>query len=177
MEQYEAQNMKEIMHTYGDYMLRLSYLYVKDWVTAEDIVQDVFIKFFETQHQFEERATLKTYLAKITINRCHDYLRSWKSRKQLISNYLLKQIHAEKPSIDSEMLQRLEKLDIAKNVLQLSVKYREVIILFYYEELTTAAIGELLNLSENTIKTRLRRAREMLKLRLVEAEWEVLRHE
>ena len=51
--------MRDIPHTYNEYLMMLSYLYVKDWTTAEDIVQDVFIKFFETYQRFEQRATLK----------------------------------------------------------------------------------------------------------------------
>lgn len=50
-------------------------------------------------------------------------------------------------------------------------------MLFYYEEYTNVAVAELLGLSENTVKTRLRRARAMLKERLGEMEWEVLSHE
>ncbi|MFJ7738622.1 sigma factor [Lysinibacillus sp. NPDC097287] len=121
MGQYEEYDMRDIMHTYGEYLMKLSYLYVKDWTTAEDIVQDVFIKFFEKYQQFEQRATLKTYLAKMTIHRCHDYLRSWKSRRQMFSNFLLGQIHAKGPLIDSIMIQRLEQLDLAKKVLQLPI--------------------------------------------------------
>lgn len=56
MRQYEEYDMR---HTYGEYLMKLSYLYVKDWTTAEDIEQDVFIKFFETYQRFAQRATLK----------------------------------------------------------------------------------------------------------------------
>lgn len=86
----------------------------------------------------------------------------------MFSSFLLGQIHTKSPLIDLVMMQRLEKLELTKKVLQLPIKYREVMVLFYYEELTSAAIAELLNLSENTVKTRLRRSRNMLKERLDE---------
>lgn len=86
----------------------------------------------------------------------------------MFSSFLLGQIHTKNPLIDLVMMQRLEKLELTKKVLQLPIKYREVMVLFYYEELTNAAIAELLNLSENTVKTRLRRSRNMLKERLDE---------
>lgn len=78
-----AKQLEEIIEEYGDYLLRVAYLYVKDLTIAEDIVQDVFIAFYKKQSQFKGNASLKTYLVKITVNRCHDYLRSWK-RKRLI---------------------------------------------------------------------------------------------
>ncbi|WP_370355925.1 sigma-70 family RNA polymerase sigma factor [Lysinibacillus sp. S2017] len=60
---------------------------------------------------------------------------------------------------------------IAKAVLELPIKYREVIVLFYYEEMTSIEIASLLEVSENTIKTRLRRGRVLLKTSLSELEW------
>ena len=47
-------------------------MYVKDWNLSEDIVQEVFIQFFKTYDNYEQRASVKTYLTKMTINKCHD---------------------------------------------------------------------------------------------------------
>ena len=69
------EEMSDVMDMYGGYLLQLSYMYVKDWTAAEDIVQESFIKFFKASHQFEGRASLKTYLAKIVIHTSTDYLR------------------------------------------------------------------------------------------------------
>ena len=60
-----------------------------------------------------------------------------------------------------------------KHVLTLKVHYREVIIFYYYEEMTTVEIARLLELPEGTIKTRLKRAREQLKVKLQSSDWEV----
>lgn len=82
--------MNELMDTYSGYLLQISYTYVKNWATAEDLVQESFIKFFKSYGQFREEATVKTYLTRIAINTCHDYLRSWKNKTQIFSNLLIK---------------------------------------------------------------------------------------
>lgn len=164
--------MHNLMDTYSPYLLQMSFMYVKDWAVAEDIVQEVFIQFFRTYKQFEGRSNIKTYLTKIAIHKSIDYLRSWKSRKKMMTNFL-----GQKQSTIYEMEAQLEQSELLKHVLALSLKYRESILLFYYEDMTTFEIAELLSLSENTVKTRLRRAREILKQRITENQWEELAHE
>lgn len=173
----ETVAMKQIMDDYSGYLLQISYMYVKNWTTAEDIVQDSFIKYFKAQHQYVGNASLKTYLTKITIHTCHDYLRSWKNKKIVFSEMILGREKTTDLLVDQEILKRIDETEITKHVIQLPIKYREVILLFYYEEMTTAEMASMLVMSENTIKTRLKRAREMLKTRLNENDWEVLRYE
>ncbi len=126
---------------------------------------------------FREESSLKTYLTRITINTCHDYLRSWKNKKHVFSQMLLGRAASGKKGIEARLIASIEQTELTKHVMQLPVIYREAILLFYYEEYTSAAIAELLRVSENTVKTRLRRARNMLKERLDESDWEVLSYE
>ena len=158
--------MRELMQHYGDYLMRLSYVYVKNWSVAEDIVQDVFLKYFESQ-QFEGRASIKTYLAKMTIHKSCDHLRSIKNRLRILEGFW-KTTEKSLPSAEQQTLNKIEQHSVAKAVLELPVKYREVIVLFYYEEMTSLEIAYLLDVSENTIKTRLRRGRDLLKTSLSE---------
>lgn len=171
------EEMSDVMDTYGGYLLQLSYMYVKDWTAAEDIVQESFIKFFKTSDQFEGRASLKTYLAKIVIHTSTDYLRSWKARKNLLSNIILHTKDKKSALIEQELLANIQQTELTKHVLHLPLKYREVIVLFYYEQMTSAEIAQITGISENTVKTRLRRGREQLRARLNEEDWEVFRYE
>ncbi|MGB6407863.1 MAG: sigma factor, partial [Planococcus donghaensis] len=75
------EHIEQVMSAYGEYLMRLIYLYVKDWSIAEDILQEVFFTYYQKANQFEHRSSLKTYLSKMAINRCHDYLRSWKNKR------------------------------------------------------------------------------------------------
>lgn len=163
---------REAMEAYSDYLLRIAYLYVQDWQIAEDIVQDTFLSYYVKFEQFEERASLKTYLVRIVINKCKDYLKSWKYRKLTLTNQFFS---AKKDT--GTAIQNEERLDIADAVLSLPIHLREVIIHFYYEELSVLEVAALLSVSDNTVKTRLRRARQLLKEQLSQDEWEVLTHE
>jgi len=161
---------QQIMNEHTEYLLRIAFLYVKDWPAAEDIVQDVFISYYEKFEQFEERSSLKTYLSKITVNKCKDYLKSWRYRMQILTNSF-----TTKPkNIPNRLILQDEKLELADAVLQLPLKYREVIFYYYFEELSIIEVANQLNLSDNTVKTRLRKARILLKEKLKEGQWEVL---
>jgi RNA polymerase sigma factor (sigma-70 family) len=168
----DEQAFKETMNHYSDDLLRLAYLYVKDWQVAEDIVQETFLAYYEKFEKFEHRASLKTYLVRITINKCKDYLKSWKYRKLSLTN----QFFGGKKD-KTYTIQKEERLDIANAVLALPLHLREVIIHYYYEELSVLEVAEILSISDNTVKTRLRRARQLLREQLAQDEWEVLSHE
>ncbi|MFF5995375.1 sigma-70 family RNA polymerase sigma factor [Lysinibacillus sp. KU-BSD001] len=161
--------IEELIDTYSDYLYRIAFIYTKDEKVAEEVVQDVFWKYYQTQ-QYDGRASMKTYLTKMTINRSYDYLRSWKNKKAL-----LVETFTNVRGADIEAIHKEEKGEITAAVLRLPVKYREVLLLYYYEDLQVAEIAELCKLSISTVKTRLQRARAKLKPLLLESEWEVLR--
>ncbi|MEG0385739.1 MAG: sigma-70 family RNA polymerase sigma factor [Solibacillus sp.] len=166
------EEMHDLMDTYSPYLLQISFMYVKDWAAAEDIVQESFIQFFKFYTNFEGRASVKTYLTKITIHKCTDYLRSWASRKRT-----LRKLFGQKETVSYEFQIQIDQSQLMKHVLQLPLNYRESILLFYFEDMTTFEMAELLRISENTVKTRLRRAREMLKMRVKTSSWEELVNE
>lgn len=164
--------IKEIIDLYGDYLLRIAYTYVKDNRIAEEILQDVIFTYYRKQKDYRGDASLKTYLTRITINRCYDYLRSWKSKRETLLETIF--VHGNTKSIESKYIEKEEKMEITRTVLTLKVKLREVILLYYYAEHTTKEIADLLELPESTIKSRLQKARSVLKEKLDHIEWEVL---
>lgn len=168
-------SIERIIEEYGDYLLRVAYVYVKNKETAEDIVQDVFIAFYEKQHQYKEQASLKTYLVKMTVNRCHDYFRSWRYKRVVLFEKVTGKSSEETP--EAFVMQNEQSTDLLAVLLTLSLAYREVIILYYYEEMSTVEIAKVLNCPESTVRTRLQRARKQLKNKMVDVEWEELSYE
>jgi len=162
--------LRQIVDDYSEHLLRIAYYYTKNLHAAEDIVQDVFIKF--SQSNYEENGRLRSYLTKMTINRSKDYLKSWSYRKIQLQEQFPLLAFLQKDS----MVQKELQTTIGEVVLSLPIKYREVIILYYYEELHTADIASLLQQPESTIRTRLRRAREKLRP-ILSGEWEDLYEE
>ncbi|MDV6379015.1 sigma-70 family RNA polymerase sigma factor [Sporosarcina sp. GW1-11] len=151
--------MDQIMNEHSRYLVRIAYLYVKNWSTAEDVVQEVFVTYFQKSDQFRNEASLKTYLTKMTANRAKDYLRSWKHKKDV----LFDTIFVSTKSTEEVLLEQERLASLEKHLFQLPLKYREPLILFYYDEQSIAEIAAYLELNENTVKTRLRRAKQQLK--------------
>ncbi|WP_415579358.1 sigma-70 family RNA polymerase sigma factor [Filibacter tadaridae] len=167
--------IEEVIDEHGDYLLRVAYLYVKNRATAEDIVQEVFIAFYEKQGQYRGEASLRTYLVKMTVNRSHDFLRSWKNKRITLFEKVTGKSTNRTP--ERSLLEKAEKQELVEALFTLSITYREVLILYYFQEMTTVEIAELLDCPQATIRTRLQRARKQLANRIVDYEWEELRHE
>lgn len=165
--------IEPLINEYGDYLYRLCYTYTKDFQVAEEIVQDVFFKFYQTQDQFKQQASLKTYLTKMSINKCYDYLRSWKHKRIVIKEVF----QISKQTVEQDAIKDEEEELLFQAILNLPIKYRESIIFYYYEELSVQEIAQLCNLPKSTVKSRLQRGRAALKQVLNEEEWEVLKDE
>jgi RNA polymerase sigma factor (sigma-70 family) len=163
--------LEQFVRTHGEELLRLAYTYVKSREAAEDVVQDVLLKAYEQHEQFRGDSTYRTYLYRMTINRSYDYLRSWASKNTFLSNKI-QQIFQGTKSAEEHVMELSENRLLGEAVLDLPVKYREVIILFYYKELRIDEIAALLSCSDNTVKTRLRRGREKLKNKLEGGAWD-----
>ncbi|MGO1059197.1 sigma-70 family RNA polymerase sigma factor [Planococcus sp. FY231025] len=167
------EQFEQIMDQHGEALIRLAYMYVKDWQAAEDILQEVFISYYQKRDQFEQRSSLKTYLSKVTINKCHDYLRSWKNRRFFFSESI-DQLMSRTIAPEAIFEQQAGQAVLMSKVLELPIKYREVILLYYYQEFTSKEISQLLACPENTVKTRLKRAKVLLKGQVDPREWEGL---
>ncbi|PID05547.1 MULTISPECIES: sigma-70 family RNA polymerase sigma factor [unclassified Sporosarcina] len=161
--------LEHVMDTYGEHLLKMVYFYLRDRELAKDIVQEVFISFYEKTN-YQEQGKLRAYLTKLTVNRCKDHLRSWSFRHLKFNKEWAETIHTEH---DRLILQE-EKSAIASAILALPIKYREIILFYYYEELTMREVAAFLDLSENTVKTRMTKARILLKDKLSADYWEVL---
>ena len=151
----EAVDVEEALHTHGDMVYRLALVQMKNRSEAEDVFQEVFLRLVRYKHRIEGQEHLKAWLIRVTVNCC---------RKQFDSAYRRKTV-----PIDREIpAEQSYEMDIPGNpvydaVLGLPEEYRSVIHLFYYEQYSVREIAEILDLSENAVKTRLSRARGKLK--------------
>lgn len=152
-------DMERIVDQYGTSLLRMCYLYLKDMQLAEDAVQDTFLKVYRNYGQFNGGAGEKTWVTRIAINVCKDYLRTaWRRRVNVVEE--LNDIP------DAEGPHAAEDGALLNEVMALKPKYREVLLLYYYQDLKISEIAKVLDAPESTISVRLKRAREQLKSRL-----------
>lgn len=137
----------------------MCFLYLKDHAMAEDAVQETFLRAFRHQDDFQGKSSVKTWITRIAINVCKDMLTDPWARHR--SGEDLPDEATPEPSFSSE-----DRYVISGKIANLPPKYKEVILLHYYQELKLSEIAEILGESEATIKTRLKRARDMLRSEL-----------
>lgn len=155
-----------LMEVHGQKLLQLIYSYVEDKEVAQDLTQEVFVKCYQKIHQYNQKSSLKTWLWRIAINHCKDYLKSWHRNHIVVSEEKAIRASSHKEEVESKVIQKYDDERLALAVMKLPDPYREVIYLYYYEELTIKEINDLTKLNQNTIKTRLKRAKELLRERL-----------
>ncbi|THE09510.1 sigma-70 family RNA polymerase sigma factor [Bacillus timonensis] len=160
--------LKYLMDEYGDSVKRLAYSYVKNWDTSEDIAQDVFLICYSKLDDFRGDSSYKTWIYRITINKCKDVLKNkWFAKTEFFGfiSYFKSTF-----SVEEEVLKKSAEIELAESVYSLPLKYREVIILYYYEQLKIREIHDLTGLNSETIKSRLKRAKSLLQLKYREVE-------
>ncbi|KAA0546902.1 sigma-70 family RNA polymerase sigma factor [Bacillus sp. BGMRC 2118] len=155
--------LEEVMERYGNDVLYLAFSYVKNYELAEDLAQDVFIRFYEKIDTFRGEASYRTWLYRITVNRCKDYLRSWSYNKTYLNEKFIAFVKGNAFSPEEIVVSNNENEELTNHVLTLPVKYREIIYLYYFQEMTLQEISDCLTINLSTIKTRLRRAKELLR--------------
>lgn len=160
--------LEQIMIDHGNELVRLAFNYVKDKETAKDIVQNTFIKCYKHLDNFRYESSLKTWLYRITINECKDYLKSWHFRMVKAKDFVQEAAKSLSSSTEDKVIKESENLRIKHIIFSLPPIYREVIYLYYYESLLIEEIAEVTELNVNTIKTRLRRAKQKLKTKMEE---------
>lgn len=160
----KAAEIQRMMEVYGNEIIRTAYLYLKDRHRAEDAFQEVFLKVYRKLDSFHGESSEKTWLIRITINTCKDMLRSSWLKKVEIADEV--EVPVEGSDIEDILIERDEKKALYDAVLSLPEEFKDAVLLFYYHNLTTAEIGKTLTIAEGTVRSRLHRAREMLKNKL-----------
>jgi RNA polymerase sigma-70 factor, ECF subfamily len=162
--------IENIINQYSTQIKRLAFTYVRDWAVSDDITQEVLIICYEKLNTYRGEGDIKNWLFKITVNKCKDYLRGKWYKRIIPVDGKWEDYGSESTSSEDSFFKKNEAAELSKKVLSLPMKYREVIILFYYEGLKIREMVELLVVKEQTIKTRLSRARKMLEKMIKESE-------
>ena len=138
----------EVIENYSNMVYRLALATMKNKNDAEDIFQDVFLRYISKPREFESEEHRKAWLIRVTINRCRSIWSLW--------------FRKTKPLDETMVFEQKEENDLSEYLALLPQKYRSVIHLFYYEDLSVKQISEILNAKESTIRTWLTRARYIL---------------
>lgn len=167
-----------IVSRYEKRVFNLAYRYTGDRQEAEDLSQEIFLRIFRALKTFRGDALFSTWLYRVATNVCLDALRRKKNRPEPV---LEQPLATESGDVEKELVspdlgpdhqvEMAESLEIIrKEIAQLQEPFRTAIILRDLQDLSYEEIAEVLNVSQGTVKSRLHRARAMLRKRLLDLE-------
>lgn len=164
--------ISDLMDRHGTDVLHLAYSYVRNHQTAEDLAQEIFIKCYEKLDTFQGNSSIDTWLYRVAVNHCKDYVTSWHYRKMHASDVISSYFTGGSSSAEQDLIEQEEKTELLNEIFQLPLKYREIIFLYYYQQCTQKEIGDICGLNLNTVKSRMTRGKEILKKSLTKrGEW------
>ncbi len=161
----DTRSVETLVRTHQDAVYRLALSILNDPAEADEATQDTFIAAINALSTYRGDATFSTWLYTITLNICRGRLRKRKTRDRLTQ--ILKAIFPFSTSHPEEIaIRRDSDAHLWQAIQALSEKLRLPIILRYYHDLSTAEIAQILDINENTVRTRLFNAREQLRTSL-----------
>lgn len=147
----------QLVDEYQKPLLNLCYMYLRDRTQAEDAVQETFLKAYRALPSFRGDSSPKTWLTRIAVNVCRDLQRSgWFTRiNRFITPDDLPERAAEEKDEDAA--------DLADAIMRLRAPHREVVLLYYYQNMTMPEIAEALGVNASSVSRRLKAACAMLR--------------
>ena len=148
---------------YQNDMYRFAYSYVKNREDALDIIQESTLKAIVSAKSLKDISCIKAWIFKIIVNEVYQFFRDSRRHTEDIDIESM-----EQESYTDQMTEYINKETMLKEVMNLDEKYRIIIVLRYFEEMQIREIGNILDISQNTVKSRLYKALYILKQRLGE---------
>lgn len=159
MNQHSEPEIKRILQIYGDMLYRTAYLLLGNPHDVQDVLQEVLIRYMEKAPAFASKDHEKAWLLRVTSNCCKDCLR-FRMRQSCLD-----------PEQLQEYLPAAEDRQLLQELYTLPSKWKTVLLLHYFEGYPVREISKILKLSESAVKKRLQRAREALKLELLDSNY------
>lgn len=155
----------QMVNEYQSALLNLCYMYLHDAALAEDAVQETFLKAYKGLDRFRGDCGQKTWLTHIAVNVCRDIQRSTWFRHE--DRRISPEMQPYVPTHNAE-----ESAELAMAIVKLPSKYKEVILLYFYQDMGVREIGKALGIAPSTVSNRLKRAEKKLRTILEGSEFE-----
>lgn len=166
----EINSFDIIVESYKNKLYRIAYAILNDEQRAMDAVQETFIIVWDKLNQLKDVSKFNSWICTIVVNKAKDYYRKNKQETPIIDDdNRIKEVRNEEIYVDLPE-QILEKKELREYLLEeismLSSQYSEAIYLYYYAGLNYEEIAGNLNISINTVASRIYRAKKQLKEKL-----------
>ena len=145
---------EQVVLTYSDMVYKIAYRYTKNPADADDVYSETFLTYFKKERTFESEEHRKAWLIRVTVNCAKDLLSG---------RGYYEELNEELAGAEEQPLPREDIMSLRDAINALPQHQREVITLFYLQDLTVRQIAEILDKNENTVKVTLSRARDKLR--------------
>ncbi len=164
----QREELERIMEAYGRDLFSFCCFVTRDRQDAEELYQDTFLKLYESREKLHIDKNAKSFVMSVAYNLYRNYRRRRSVRERITgAAYSLEESGQELPdraeAVEERVLAEEMCRALREAVRRLPDRYRLPVLLYYMEELTQRETGRILGLPEETVKTRLRRARAMLR--------------
>lgn len=144
--------LTHMVETYEVLLFRTCYMYLRDRDLAEDAVQETFLKAYRALHTFRGDCSEKTWLMRIAVNVCRDIMRSMWMR------FVDRRVSLDLLPEPAQEYDNWNSLDLARAIMKLPVKLKEVVLLYFYHDMTMREISEALGVSASVVSKRIKQA-------------------
>jgi RNA polymerase sigma-70 factor (ECF subfamily) len=152
----------DIVRRWQHRLVNLAWRFCRHQATAEDMAQEAFLKAYRSLGSFRGESQFSTWLTAVALNtyrsRLHRDRRPWLGRKPA-------EPVDTAPSLQNALEQGQRAELVRRAVLTLPARYRDAILMYYFEDLDIAESARVLGIAEGTLKAQLHRARELLRSR------------
>ncbi len=167
-----SESFEQVMEFYMPMVYRIAFSRLGSAHDAEDITQDVFLKYYRADITFNDEEHRKAWLIRCAINCTKNLVTSaWFRHRASDEGLENMEENGSIPGSDGDIDKIEQKNAVMGAVMQLPEKYRTVIHLFYFEDMSVAQISKATGIREATVKSQLSRARDMLKPMLKEVDF------
>lgn len=147
----------QMMTQHKNALMRLCVAYLKDTALAEDAVQETFVKAYKAMDTFRGDSSEKTWLTRIAINTCRSI------RRDRWFRFVDRRVAPDALPLKTASEEDRALMEVVMN---LPCRYKKAVLLYYYQGLTMEETAETLGVAASTISTRLKKARQKLRLDL-----------
>ena len=160
-EDEREEKLRHLMDVYGDGLKRLCCVYLRDLGLAEDAVQETFIKAYDHIDELlaGEIESAKAWLMRIAVNTCKDYRRTQWLRHRSQTSPIDELPEAVLPTTNVSR-------ELFLTVMGLPNKYKQVVLLYHYQNMTMEEVADALRVSRPAVSRRLKKAYELLRAEL-----------
>lgn len=159
-------DLERLINIYQPNVFRTAMGLLHNKEDAEEITQDVFLKVFESLSSFNHKATLSTWIYRVTINTSLNFLKEKKRKRLLVGLSALLGLASKEKQSETIITEKEEKEAIRKAIQELPEKQRLAFVLTKYEELPQRQVAEIMQISEGAVEQLLIRARSNLRKKL-----------